>query len=450
VETVVTQENLEGIEDLHHLPDRPSAQPDTKHDGILMQAFGWESNKQQCYYEHVASRIPELQAAGVTNLWLPPPSQSVSPEGYMPGQLYNLTSNYGNEQQLTDLLTKLREAGITPMADIVINHRCADSQDEHGRWNNYHDDHDHEGHPIDWGRWAIVSNDHEFGGQGNKDTGDDFWGAPDLDHANPHLREALTHWLQHLRDNVGFRGWRFDFAKGFAAHYIKEYVDGSGCTDDLNVGELWVDLAWGDNGELEYNQDAARQRICDWIDATEQRSAAFDFPTKGILQEAVKRCEYWRLKDSKGKAPGLLGWWPRQSVTFVDNHDTGSTQQHWPFPADKIGQGYAYMLTHPGTPCLFWEHFFDWGDKIKDEIKALIKVRQDAGLFAKSKLEILAAEGDMYVSRTTGKLGSVVLKMGPKYDMGDLCPKQEDGWQKAAKGKDYCVWIKLDEAAVSN
>ena len=37
--------------------------------------------------------------------------------------------------------------------------------------------------------------------------------------------------------------------QGFAAKYIKEYVDGSGCTDDLNVGELWVDLAWGDNGK---------------------------------------------------------------------------------------------------------------------------------------------------------------------------------------------------------
>lgn len=28
--------------------------------------------------------------------------------------------------------------------------RCADTQDEHGRWNNYHDDVDHEGHNIDW------------------------------------------------------------------------------------------------------------------------------------------------------------------------------------------------------------------------------------------------------------------------------------------------------------
>lgn len=26
------------------------------------------------------------------------------------------------------------------------------------------------------GQWAITCDDHEFGGQGNKDTGDDFWG----------------------------------------------------------------------------------------------------------------------------------------------------------------------------------------------------------------------------------------------------------------------------------
>lgn len=65
-----------------------------------------------------------VQAAGVSHLWLPPPSQSVSPEGYMPGQLYKLDSSYGSEQQLAELLAKLRDAGIDPLADIVINHRC--------------------------------------------------------------------------------------------------------------------------------------------------------------------------------------------------------------------------------------------------------------------------------------------------------------------------------------
>ena len=42
-------------------------------------------------------------------------------------------------------------------------------------------------------------------------------------------------------------------------------------------------------------------------------------------QEAVKG-EYWRLRDAQGKPPGVMGWWPSRAVTFLDNHDTGSTQ----------------------------------------------------------------------------------------------------------------------------
>lgn len=42
--------------------------------------------------------------------------------------------------------------------------------------------------------------------------------------------------------------------------------------------------------------------------------------------QALDRCEYWRLSDQKGKPPGVLGWWPSRAVTFIENHDTGSTQ----------------------------------------------------------------------------------------------------------------------------
>ena len=30
--------------------------------------------------------------------------------------------------------------------------------------------------------------------------------------------------------------------------------------------------------------------------------------------------------DKEGRPPGLLGLWPSRAVTFIDNHDTGSTQ----------------------------------------------------------------------------------------------------------------------------
>lgn len=43
------------------------------------------------------------------------------------------------------------------------------------------------------------------------------------------------------------------------------------------------------------------------------------------IQQAVKG-ELWRLRDPKGKPPGVIGLWPSRAVTFLDNHDTGSTQ----------------------------------------------------------------------------------------------------------------------------
>ena len=68
------------------------------------------------------------------------------------------------------------------------------------------------------------------------------------------------------------------------------------------------------------------QALCDWIKAAGTKVCAFDFPTKGILQEAVRNTQYHRLRDREGRAPGLLGWWARRAVTFVDNHDTGGLE----------------------------------------------------------------------------------------------------------------------------
>ena len=52
---------------------------------------------------------------------------------------------------------------------------------------------------------------------------------------------------------------------------------------------------------------------------------------------------------------------------------TGSTQRHWPFPSGKEETGYAYIMTHPGIPCILWEHYFDYGKA--DVINQLIALR---------------------------------------------------------------------------
>ena len=62
----------------------------------------------------------------------------------------------------------------------------------------------------------------------------------------------------------------------------------------------------------------------------------------------------------------------------------------------------------------------------------LLQARQAAGLHARSELEILAAEADLYVARCEGRAGALLLKLGSRYDMGRHLPAAEDGWTRGA------------------
>jgi len=39
-------------------------------------------------------------------------------------------------------------------------------------------------------------------------------------------------------------------------------------------------------------------------------------------------------------------------------------------------------------------------------------------------------------------LGRVTVKLGPRYDMGDLAPSEEEGWKRTLKGGDWAIWEK--------
>jgi alpha-amylase len=50
--------------------------------------------------------------------------------------------------------------------------------------------------------------------QGNRSTGDNFPGVPNIDHSQQFVRKDIIAWLQWLRNSVGFQDFRFDFARG--------------------------------------------------------------------------------------------------------------------------------------------------------------------------------------------------------------------------------------------
>lgn len=254
-----------------------------------------------------------------------------------------------------------------------------------------------------------------------------FWRERERDDADPSHTQALT-------TTPHTHSWRFDFVKGYAGSYAREYIDAT--VPALAFGEYWDTCGYTD-GVLDYNQDTHRQRTVNWCDATGGTAAAFDFTTKGVLQEAMARGELWRLSDAAGRPPGVMGLWPSRAVTMLENHDTGSTLNHWPFPHQHLPAGHAYLLTHPGTPCVFWDHFTAPG--LGDQVKALLRSRRAAGLHARSAVKIQRAAAGVYAATVDDR---VAVKIGPS-DWSPSAAGVDVGqreWRLETSGPSFAVW----------
>jgi len=384
---------------------------------ILMQGFHWESHLTSPWYNVLKSNAKEIADAKINMIWFPPSGASASDEGYLPNEWYNQNSAYGSVDDLKKTVAAFHFYNVKVIGDIIINHRVGVRD-----WADFTN-------PT-WGTDAVTSDDEWARGTGAPDTGIGFIAGRDIDHTNPQVRSDIVSWLNWLKKEIGYDGWRYDFSRGYDGKFIEIYNDAS--VPSFSVGEYWPDYNTN-------NPDLSRQLISNWLDQTKGKSSAFDYTTKEILREAVASNKYFKLKDPKGKAAGVIGWWPSKAVTFIDNHDTGPStgggggQNLSSFPYDKVTMGYAYILTHPGTPCIYWVHFFDWGSGVKNEIKNLIKLRKDFGIHSESRVDIAVADNSKYAAIIDGK---VAVKIGS----GDWNPGA--GFSEKLRGNNYIIWAK--------
>ena len=388
---------------------------------ILLQGFHWASHAgapdgyagRKSWYRIVRENAAAIRQAGFSWVWFPPPSDSLAPQGYIPRRWNTLDSAYGSEAELRDAIRAL--APVNALADVVLNHRVG----IHTAGADFDDP------PFPDNRAAIAADDDSGVGTGNPDTGEHHPAGRDLDHTNPGVRVAIKNYLRRLR-TVGFRGWRYDLVKGFHGRFVGEYNDAS--APGLSVGECF---------------DGDRQLIANWIDATGGRSTAFDFPTRFLLYEALSRDDYSGLRSfSGGRAipAGLLGLAPGRAVTFLDNHDTeyrreeehqyGGYGVHH-FPGGAVDRGYAYTLTHPGIPCVFWSHYFDWGAATRGRIERLLQIRKRMGIHSKSEVDIREATWGLYAAVIDER---VAVKLGWR----DWHPGHR--WRPVLDGDRFAVW----------
>ena len=374
------------------------------YDGVMLQGFYWDSYN-ETRWPKLESQADEL-AEFFKLVWIP---QSANCGGTSMGydDLYwftNYNSSFGTEDQLRSMITSFKNKGIGTIADVVVNHRKTTTD-----WVTFPTEvyqgvtyklnstdickNDDGGATLSW------ANQNGKSLSSNNDTGEDWSGMRDLDHTSTNVQNNVKAYVKMLLNDLGYTGFRYDMVKGYSAYYTGLY--NASCNAQYSVGEYW---------------DGNESAVKNWIDGTKidgvVQSAAFDFPFRYVIRDAVNNSRWTGLASSSSKGLNMATNYKRYSVTFVENHDTqyrDANNQQDPIKTN-IEAANAFLLSMPGTPCIFLKHWIDY----KEEIKQMIYARQLAGITNTSTSFNLANSPTVnyYVQRTVGTRGALLAAMG--------------------------------------
>jgi alpha-amylase len=348
---------------------------------VMFQSFTLFAMK----WTDIQAGAPAWGSAGFNWVWFPPASRAADNYGYLPTQWYDHNNWRGSAAQLASAISAVKNNGMMPVADVVLNHRNGNATAGADFVNPAFADN----------AAAVTSSDECHCGTGGADTGNDFNGGRDLNHNNASVNSLSKAYVSNLA-SLGFGGARFDMVIGYKASAAATYKLGT----TINVGEYWVD---------------DRNTINNWVNASGMQ--AFDFTTYNRLRTAVAG-NYSVLNG----VPGLIGINKGRAVTFAGNHDTPSSGHI----------GLTYILTHPGIPCV---HIDEWNVH-SAMIKTLIGIRKAQGIGQTSTIAIQASSSSLYAAIIDGK---VAMKIGP----GSWSPPAASpAWVLRWSGTNAAVWTK--------
>ena len=402
--------------------------------GVMLQAFYWDSfdDSQWATLEEQADEFK-----GTFDLvWLP---QS----GYCGGTsmgyddlwwFNNYNSSFGNEQQLRSLIATFKQNDIKTIADVVINHRRNVSN-----WVDFPKE-TYKGVTYEMKSTDIVANDdggktkqwatqNGFELSKNNDSGEGWDGMRDLDHRSENVQTIVKAYLDFLKNDLGYAGFRYDMVKGYSASFTGLYNASS--LPEFSVGECWDGTS----------------TIKNWIEGTKQngqiQSAAFDFQFRYTVRNAMNSSTYYRLgQQNDGHWPLVSsnqdgGKYRRYAVTFVENHDTEkrSNAEQDPLKKDTLAAN-AYLLAMPGTPCVFFKHWLAY----PSEIKAMVAARKTAGITNESTYKNVRSMANCYINQiTTGSEDRLIVALGDI--SGNEAFIDANKWAKVLSGYHYAYYL---------
>ena len=373
-----------------------------RYGGVMLQAFYWDSfsDTQWTALERQADDL----AATFSLVWIPQSGNcGTTSMGYDDLWWFNdYNSSFGSEQQLRAMIQTMKAKGVGVIADVVVNHRrnvsnWVDFPKESYQGVTYEmtaadicaDDDD--GATLSWAR----NNGYEL--SANNDTGEGWSGMRDLDHKSLNVQNTVKAYLLFLLNDLGYSGFRYDMVKGYGAEFTKMYNETAQPT--FSVGECW------DGNTV----------IRNWIDGTGKTSAAFDFPFRYTVRNAINKQDWSQLSQQDGGSWPIIsketadGAYRRYAVTFVENHDTErrANAAQDPLVRDTLAAN-AYLLAMPGTPCVFMKHW----QAYRQEIRAMVEARRLAGIHNESNVTQTVNSKSCYGVTTEGTAGKLLALVG--------------------------------------
>ncbi len=399
--------------------------------GVMMQCFYWDCQKEENLIEkwwiHLKEKIQILKIAGFTGLWLPPAHKGDQRHGmgYDPFDFFDLgefdqrggiPTGFGTRRQLLDLIQECHGNGIQVYADVVYNH-CSggDPEQNPDTGTQYYTKFTPESGKFPRDYSCFNPSRYE-----SYDGHDRFGGFPDLCHRHPEVYRWLLEHASFLVEDIGFDGFRFDLVKGYGTWIITALLeyryrpkDGRQNVDE-NGWKYFRPFGFGESW-------SGTREITEWLDSSNSWSdnpvAAFDFSLRYRLKDL---CDKFGFSLRELIKPGALFVdRPFNAVTFVDNHDFRGDSNP-PVITDKM-LAYAFILTHPGYPCIFWKDYFTYN---------LALTGQPSGIDALITAHERYAGGDTIIRFISDDL-YIMERLGWGDQPGLICVfnNRGDGWQ---------------------
>ena len=396
--------------------------------GVMLQGFYWDSYS-DTQWTNLTSQADELSKyfnliwvpqSGCTSTWYYKKGNTM---GYDPCFWLNQNSCFGTETELRTIINTYKNKGTGIIADVVINHKngltsWADFPQEDVNGTNTKKE-----YKLVWDNKlytqiccndeANTNEDSPVKGKiyGSPDTGDNFDGYRDLDHTDDITQQNVKVYLDYLKNEIGYAGFRYDMVKGYAAEYTKMYNESAQPT--YSVGECWDGLS----------------TIKNWIDNTGKTSAAFDFPFKYMVNTAFNNGgTRWKTLANYTSSTLIGTGYAKYAVTFIDNHDTYRKKDD--ILRNNVEAANAYLLTMPGTPCVFLPHY----QAFRKAIKKFVLTRKLAGITSESTVSLNSGEKNGYSVAVKGNNGSVLLCLG-------TTTTPTSGYQLVTSGENYKLYI---------